>query len=295
MQSETNNIEAAISEQIHTVVCYDNYLLRYRVWSSTEQSAATVVLLSGMMSHSAWFRESSELMARVGLKVVGADRRGSGLNEEGRGDAPSRCALVSDLHAIIEQERGARPVYVAGWCWGALIAVCACLDSEAPLDGLILLAPGIFPSQQIKHIAQREIRAYADTDPHVLCLPSPISSEMFSDLPLVRRFIESDPLAQRRFTSNFFSISLEMSRIAAVRMNQLNIPVLLLLASTDRTIDREQTLKALQRVRKPIAVSTIECNHAMQLEAPMQVSTQISRWLMRQAIPLDISKESTRS
>jgi alpha-beta hydrolase superfamily lysophospholipase len=291
MQRKTNNCEVAFAEHIHTVVCDDGCLLRYRVWSATEHSVASVILLSGMMSHSAWFRQPSELMSRVGLKVVGADRRGSGLNEKGRGDAPSRSALVSDLHRIIERERGTRPVYVAGWCWGALIAMCACLDSKASLNGLILLAPGIFPSQQIKSFAQREVRAYPDADPHVPCLHSPISSEMFSDRPQVRRFIECDPLAQRLFTSNFFSISSEMSRIAAIRMNQLNLPVLLLLASNDKTIDRDQTLKALQRLRSPVAVSTIDCNHGMQFEAPMLVSAQISHWLMKQGILLDISME----
>ena len=58
------------------------------------------------------------------MKLVGADRRGSGANEAARGDAPSSKVLIDDACRMIERERlSDRPLYLVGWCWGAVLAM----------------------------------------------------------------------------------------------------------------------------------------------------------------------------
>src|SRR5262249_55664286 len=60
-----------------TIAAHDGYSLTYRAWPpSPAPRRATVVLLNGVMSHSAWFAPLAERLAAAGFHVVGADRRG---------------------------------------------------------------------------------------------------------------------------------------------------------------------------------------------------------------------------
>lgn len=268
----------AATECLRTLRCGDGYPLAYRTWHAHENPLATFVIANGMMSHSLWFRELAQRLVEFRLHVVGADRRGSGLNSGRRGDAPSRPALLDDLRRILDQERNGAPVYLAGWCWGALLTVNAALEVPDRISGLVLLAPGIFPSRNVIHAAGRASIGSLHEHPDVACLQSPVSEAMFSDLQRIRTFIAEDDLAQRTFTPRFFRISREMSLIAAARLSQLSMPVLLLLASDDETVDNRQTSQAFCRV-PDVTMMTAQCHHAMQLEIPQDIAVQVARWI----------------
>jgi acylglycerol lipase len=272
--------DAASAEYLNTVVCEDGYCLRYRFWPTPGSAVGTIVLVNGMMSHSGWFRNLALPLTSLRLDVVGADRRGSGLNERDRGDAPSRQMLVSDLQRIIERENRGVPIYVVGWCWGALPAVNLALELGQQLSGLVLLAPGLFPSQQIKRAAQAYLIASKYTDTHSPLLRIPLTEEMFSNRADVRDFIRNDCLAQRTFTARFFRIASEMSLIATARLPQLTEPLLLLLAANDETVDNEQTLRAVQGLRRTaVTIAMLACHHGMQFEIPQEIVAHISQWL----------------
>jgi len=261
-------------------VCEDGYDLQYRRWSASQSPVATLVLLNGMMSHSGWFGELAHLLTGIRLDVIGADRRGSGLNERGRGDAPSWQMLLSDLRRIVEAEERGLPIYLLGWCWGALPAVNFALEAGQRLSGLMLLAPGLFPSKQVTIIAQQELIASRHAEAHSPVLRSPLTARMFSDRASVRGFIDGDKLTQRTFTRRFFEVSSEMSLIARARFSQLKQRVLLLLAEHDETIDAEATLKAAQRLPgTAVRIATVPCHHGMQFEMPEAIVRHISQWM----------------
>ena len=92
-----SQLDSRLTEHVNTVVCEDGYRLRYRVWPARGVSAGTFVLVNGMMSHSGWFRQLARHLTELQLNVVGAGRRGSGMNQSDRGDAPSRQMLLSDF------------------------------------------------------------------------------------------------------------------------------------------------------------------------------------------------------
>lgn len=265
------------TEHITTVQCEDGYQLVYRVWPVRGERSGTVVLVNGLMSHSVWFRAVACVLRELDLHVVGADRRGSGLNQSGRGDAPSRQILVSDLHTIIGNEHRKGPLWLLGWCWGALPAVNAALELGSRLSGLILLAPGLFPAQTIRKAAKQAGDACSNSDPRSPTLASPLTCDMFSDREDIREFIIKDEFAQHAFSPRFFSISREMSIIAIARLRQLAIPVLLLMAAQDETIDMEQTINSFERVQA-VTLNVLPGHHAMQLEAPREVAARILKW-----------------
>jgi pimeloyl-ACP methyl ester carboxylesterase len=271
--------DAVSTENIHTVVCEDGYQLHYRLWAAPGATAGTMILVNGMMGHSGWCRELANLLTHLQLDVVGADRRGSGLNERGRGDLPSREMLLSDLRRVIENEDRAAPLYLLGSCWGALPAINLALELGQKLSGLVLLAPGLFPSPRItRAIREQMIAAHsAATDSPVL--RSPLTAEMFSDRVDIREFVCNDRFAQRQFTPRFFRVTREMSLIATVGLSQLKQRLLLLLAASDETSDNEKTLKAFQPLPSIVATAILPCHHGMQFEMPKAIVMHISLWL----------------
>jgi alpha-beta hydrolase superfamily lysophospholipase len=262
-----------------SVVCEDGYELRYRRWRAVGPAAGTIVLVNGMMSHSGWFVELAERLTALGFDVVGADRRGTGMNELNRGDAPSAQALTSDLRKIMEAEDRGLPCFLVGWSWGAVPAIHVALELGQSLNGLILLAPGLFPSSSVRQAVQEEL-ASCDLQTAIPALRSPLTPEMFSDREDFREFIRHDSLTQHTFTPRFFRVAGEMSFRAIARLSQLKAPVLLLLAGADQTADNGRTVKAFQRLPQAlVTTATLDCQHAMQFEAPDEIVANISRWL----------------
>lgn len=273
-------------EVIKAVECEDGYRLQFRAWPTQGPPAATLVLVSGAMSHSGWFRALAGMLSAAQINVVGADRRGSGLNDEDRGDARSRHLLVSDLLRIIDHEDCGAPVYLAGWCWGAVLAVNAALQFGSALKGLVLLAPGLFPSEEIKDRMRSNVAALQQhTGSESPLIASPLTEEMFTDIPTFQEFIRSDDRAVRTFTPRFLSISQTMLLIATARLTQLKLPVLLLLAAHDQTVDNELTLEKFQHLRgAKVTWATLPYNHGLQLEAPQEIARNITEWVGRQRL-----------
>jgi acylglycerol lipase len=288
---------AAISpptEVIRTVESEDGYRLQFRVWPARGLPVATLVLLTGLMSHSGWFRELAGLLAASLLNVVGADRRGSGLNLEERGDVRSRDVLLSDLRRIVDHEESGVPMYLAGWCWGAVLAVNAVLEFGDRFKGLILLAPGLFPSAQIKRaMIQADLDALEHPAAPPRMLPSPMKEEMFTDNPRFREAIAQDVLAVREFTPQFIQVSRQMQLIAAARLAQLAHPVLLMLAARDQAVDNKTTLARFQKLRNAAVTSlTLPCSHGMQFEAPREIASNINNWLARQGVSVPLHRNA---
>jgi alpha-beta hydrolase superfamily lysophospholipase len=271
-----------MNEATSTVWCTDGYELRYRVWTPSEPPACVMFLLNGLVSHSAWFRELAFFITSMGMKVVGADRRGSGINESQHGDLPSTQALLSDLDSIITKEADCGAMYIGGWCWGAAPAIHAALQWRAKLNGLVLLAPGLYPSIVLRLSTAEKLRGCADPADGASAVDSPMTEFMFSDLESVQQFIGSDSMVLRSFTLRSFNICRDLAEKAIVDLSKLTLPTLLLLAAKDRAVDNERTLDAFQRVRSlPFTTATLNCHHAMQLEVPDLIAEKLADWLSR--------------
>lgn len=241
--------------------------IRHRCWSALDPFA-TVILSTGVMSHAGWWAPIAPDLARGGLRVIGADRRGSGLNTEGRGDAPSAQVLVEDLVAVARHYPDL-PLFLAGWCWGAVLTLAAQASLEG-CAGLMLFAPGLFPTELIKARA-RTLEAKAEFGAEdAPTLESPITDDLFTDGPS-RAFIAQDPLALRRYSPRFRSVMSKLGFTAGARLRRLELPTLLVLAEEDRVTDNAATLAAfahlprLERVELPGA-------HGLMFDAPGELT-----------------------
>lgn len=271
-------------EKVLSVVATDGYCLRYRVWSGV-QPRATMVLLHGVMSHSEWLAPLAVRLASTGLNVIGADRRGSGLNRTDRGDAPSRQQLTADLHEIIKAQRVAdQPLYLLGWCWGAVLAINAALEFGPEIAGLALVAPGLFPSEIVRG-RLRQQREQLDKTPHARgrrCVDNPMKEEMFTDGPWLDNFIRKDETRIQSITPRFLGIMMKMGTVATTRLSELQHPMLVLLASRDEAVDNDRTLTAFGNLsNKSLCITVCDARHGMQFEIPDELTSHIDSWVER--------------
>jgi len=271
----------------------DGYPLKYRVWADERGGApgarGTLILLNGVMSHSLWFHPLAAPLVAAGFKIVGADRRGTGQNSTARGDAPSGKALLDDAAAIIAAERLAgRPAYLVGWCWGAVLginlAADAAMQGAGALSGLSLLAPGLFPTAELKRrmAAQERLAASSAAAEDVACLESPISEEMFTSGPALNRFIKPDAQRLAAFTPRFHAIMAKLGMGARLKLPKLALPIQLILASDDAATDNLETERGFTGMTGGRVVAQyIDGAHGLQFDAPDALARAIVEWTER--------------
>jgi alpha-beta hydrolase superfamily lysophospholipase len=239
------------------------------------------------MSHSLWFHPLTSALVGAGIKVVGADRRGSGLNTRARGDAPSAKALVDDVLTIIARERAPnRPLHLAGWCWGAVLAINVCAELRDDVASLVLLAPGLFPTRELKERAAAEeeaARTRGALDPAEPCLASPIAEEMFTSGPALADFIRTDPHRLTAYSSRFAAVMAKLGMGARLKLPGLaaRLPLLLVLASDDRATDNEATEHGLLHLTENrVTVERVKSAHGIQFDAPDELALGLITWIV---------------
>src|SRR5947208_9763011 len=96
----------------------DGYRWHYRQYLPDGPPRAHVVCIHGIQSHGGWYEHSCERLRGAGFAVSFIDRRGSGLNEADRGDAPGFRRLLDDLAEFLLQPLpGAPPLFLMAISW----------------------------------------------------------------------------------------------------------------------------------------------------------------------------------
>jgi alpha-beta hydrolase superfamily lysophospholipase len=263
---------------LRSIECADGYILRYRTWSPAGAPHATFVLLNGVMSHSGWFQPLADHVVARGVKLVGADRRGTGLNERARGDAPSAAMVIDDVLRIIDAERlDGLPVHLAGWCWGAVLAVNVAAAREGDLASLVLLTPGLYPSEAVTlAIKNHDVLARSPTGAAYLDVSIP--EEMFTRGSYLA-FIADDELRGREVSVRFHRIMRKLAMGAGLRIGKLELPILLVLAQADEATDNARTRQEFELLnRSQVTIEVIDGAHGLQFENPAKLAHVLAAW-----------------
>lgn len=255
----------------------DGYRLRYRVWPDPPSPRADVILLNGVMSNSAWFAPLVPALRDAGLRLVGADRRGSACNEEGRGDAPSAKQLVDDVLAIVEAEHAPeRPLLLVGWCWGASLALAVSQELGPRLRGLVLVTPGMFVTSAVQRAMADQRDVLQTASPEDPVVRSPILETYFTAGPALKDFILRDPHRVTTMTPRLVEVSARLSSAAVMRLRKQTVPILLVLAEDEQATDNEATLRAFGRLSPTQWQSvTVPGKHGVQFDAPDRTAAAI--------------------
>jgi alpha-beta hydrolase superfamily lysophospholipase len=282
--------DAPLPYRIEKHTASDGYCWRYRhypVPGGVPGPRADVVLIHGIQSHAGWYEYSCTALSRAGFAVSFLDRRGSGLNEQDRGDAPGFRRLLDDLAEFLRglrQQHPGRKTFLAAVSWGGKLG--AALQRRHPglVDGLALLGPGFFPRVGPSRRERLAILWSRLVEPRRL-FPVPLNDpELFTASPEWQRFIRDDPLGLRQATARLLVESVRLDGYLRFVPSHVRVPVLLMLAEHDRIIDNAPTRRFVERFASADkeVIEYPGAHHTLEFEPdPDRFVGDLRRWLER--------------
>ncbi|MGZ5440796.1 MAG: alpha/beta fold hydrolase [Thermoanaerobaculia bacterium] len=265
-------------ETIRECTTPDGYRLQYRSWQ-TGQSDTLVVTLHGILTHSGWFGEVGDDLLARGIHTIGHDRRGSGLNDEARGDVSGPEQLVGDLAALIATQRARYSrIVLLGWCLGSCIALHHLLQNEDGGEGLILMSPDIFEC----HLDEKVRATFSDPKWDTRVMPRlrvPINVEIYTTSHYLETFIKRDALKLKEFTPRFLRASMRLKEDLETHFAAFTKPSLLLLAGRDQIIDNEKTRALYAHIGSASPeIVELDSDHGLMFDAREELVATIARF-----------------
>jgi alpha-beta hydrolase superfamily lysophospholipase len=264
----------AIEEQIQQITYNDGYRGTFRFWPGGRRGS--VLYTHGIQSHGLWFVQSAQTLAQAGFNVLLADRRGSGLNEQDRGDVADFHRWLTDQTELVDwlmRTTGDRRVNLVGVSWGGKLVMGLAKMIPEKIASLTLIAPGIFPSVDVSIIQKFRI-AGAVIGRRKTRFPIPLDApELFTGNPLRQAFIRDDSLKLTHVTGNFLYQSRRFDNFVRTIPNRLTMPMKLFLAGNEQIIDNIKTLNYYRGLRttgiKELAFYPQAC-HTLEFEQDNQ-------------------------
>jgi alpha-beta hydrolase superfamily lysophospholipase len=262
----------------------DGYRWRYRRYVSAEPIKARIIGVHGIQSHGGWYEGSCRYLSEAGFQVCFLDRRGAGMNQESRGDAPGFRRLLDDVAEFLQAEVQGHdpdiPTFLMAISWSGKLAVALERRHPGLVQGVALLCPGFFAKVR-PPIGQRLGIVLARLFSPAKLFPVPLNDpELFTANPRWQKFIQEDTLGLRQATARLLVESVRLG--AYVRMTSLRIPMLLLLAGNDRIIDNARTRRFVENFsstdKKIIEYSG--AHHTLEFEPNAEVYLRdLQNWL----------------
>lgn len=274
-----------IQEELGTIDVFtasDGYPLHYRHYlPQADRPRGQVLMIHGIQSHGGWYVNSCEHLARAGWEVFFLDRRGSGLNEKARGDAPSYRRLLADIDEFQSANCASKPFLMA-ISWGGKLAVALEHLRPTMLAGMILVGPG-FCSRMRPTLGEKVgiglARVFWPWKQFWIPLAVP---DLFTATPEWREYIRDDPLSLRKATARLLVESVRLDRLMKRAHASIRLPVLLLLSGRDLIIDVKQT-RAYVELFPTYDLRVIEypqAHHTLEFEPdPLPYFRDVERWL----------------
>lgn len=243
--------ENAPADSLDTVRVSDGYRLHLRRWAPEGKARGRIVAVHGIQSHSGWYGWSCAKLAEAGWEVWFADRRGSGMNEERRGHAPSAQRLIDDVRELlvhVSSQAPQLPTVLLSMSWGGKLALAVAALETARLSGLALLYPAIRP--QVRPSWWQDVllswcrqRGYVNG-----LMPVPLDDPaLFTSDPAFQERLRNDPLALHQVTRGFLMASRDLDGRIEAAPSAITCPVLVMLAGRDRIIDNSAVRKFAAR------------------------------------------------
>jgi alpha-beta hydrolase superfamily lysophospholipase len=278
--------ESPASHFVEAFEAGDGYVWRYRRYPA-ESPRGHVVCLHGIQSHGGWYDDSCTRLSQAGYHVSFLDRRGSGLNERDRGDAPSFRRLIDDVAEFLRGLQPGRsdcPVSLLGISWGGKTATALLRRHPGLVDGLALLCPGFIPQvrpplgQRLRILTARVVAPRRR-------FPIPLNDpELFTATPRWQEFIRNDPLALREATARLLVESVRLDAFLRFVPRFVTVPVLLMSAGRDRIIHNQRTRAFVERFATTDreVVEYPEAHHTLEFEPdPTRFVGDLLAWLHR--------------
>lgn len=226
----------------------DGYSWHHRRYSPAS-ARAHVVFVHGIQSHGGWYVHSCSRLAEAGFSVSFLDRRGAGLNQRDRGDAPNFRRLIDDIAEYLQSCRNeAGPLFLTGISWGGKLAAALPCRFPGLIDGLLLLSPGLRPIVGMTWRERLGIGWSRLFSPRRLFKVPLNEPELFTATPRWQQFVHDDPLRLHRATARLLIESVRLDGYLRWKAKHISVPVLLMLAEHDRIINNARTRRFVEQL-----------------------------------------------
>lgn len=255
---------------VHEIIAPDGYVLKTRVFEPAVPYKCTIICLHGIQSHCGWYVESSRRLAEAGYRVIFSDRRGSGLNEQARGDMQSARQLITDIEAVHSYFNSPSNVVVLSISWGAKLAFVMCAENYPWISKMVFITPGILSRLGFGFFKKTAVVKNLILNHGKKYMPIPIPGpEYFSKYKKWQDYIAGDKYALTECTARFFLNTSKIDRQIAKIKQIFQIPSLLLLAQNDRIIYNGRTKNLFRKYfvnEKLVIKEYAGCEHTLEFD-----------------------------
>ena len=269
----------------------DGFELHLHDWPA-EQAKLTVMLLHGYGEHAGRYKHVAEHLNAQDIAMIGADLRGHGRSQGGRGYAERFEDYHRDAQALLARVQQAEtPVALMGHSMGGLVALHWLLSGEnnpaQHFKGLVLSSPFMGLNDSASRIEVAAGKLLSKVLPKI-SLPAPHKGKDVCRDPEIGAEYDQDPLNNRGVNARWFTAALDGMRLAHGRASELALPTLMLYGGADKVV----SVSANDRLASSLGMSdkTVErlegYFHEIMNEAKPerdQVLKKISDWLLERA------------
>jgi len=241
-------------DQIGHFTASDGYAFAYRYWAPRSDERGVLVVLHGIQSHSNWYRYSSLILAEAGYHVYFLDRRGAGINQEKRGDAPHADRLINDVVQFSRtlKKKHQLPLTLKAVSWGGILAGAILHRHPQLFQRLMLLYPGIFARIQPKVYQRWGLNLAGLSETPSKYVKVPLSDPaLFTAQPEWQEFIRQDEQKLEEVTLSFLIATQQLKQAAQQAAGSIRIPALGMLAGKDRIINNTLTQEFFSEIATP--------------------------------------------
>lgn len=218
--------------------------LHYRAWE-TARPAAALMVLHGLGEHSGRYESLARTMCAYGFSTYALDLRGHGSSEGRRGHARSFEHILQDVDRFRREVQGLidpeTPLFLVGHSMGGLIALRYLEEFEAPFRGAVVISPWLATALPIPRWKSLLASAMTKVLPALPFAAGIQAEDLTSDASIVRAY-RDDPLVHDTITPRLFTEISHSMGLAMQRAERIRVPMLLLLAGSDRLVDTERSL-----------------------------------------------------
>ncbi|MEM6776477.1 MAG: alpha/beta fold hydrolase [Planctomycetota bacterium] len=273
--------------QIGITLGGDGTPLKYRRWQHASPKCH-VVMVHGVISHGGWYVQSCDRLHAAGFGVDFLDRRGSGLNEEDRGDVDRFETWIDDLRAHVASLRQRSPnvpIVLFGISWGGKLA-CEFVKRHPDLvASLALICPGLFAKQFPSAMKHRVLAGLKAIGLGSLTFPIPLRDPaLFTNVQRWQSYVRDDERTLRRVTVRFALADRDLTRLACAHPERIRVPTWLALAGRDRIIKNEPVRRYVDKINHPVRLTTMypESAHTFEFDPdPTGYVNDCIEWIER--------------
>ncbi len=284
----------------------DGYELPLHRWLPESDPEAVVLALHGFNDYGGAFSILSGRINGLGMALYSYDQRGFGATEP-RGIWPSQERLVNDARVasqLLKERYPDVPLYLMGKSMGGGITILALTsDDPPPVDGSILIAPGVWGRDIMPWYQQFGLWAGENMLPGLelsVELAHLLGHDQTDDLA-VREAMNENPYVERSPRADTISGVGELMTNALKASNQVSGPMLILYGDQDEVIPPEPFCQFLDRLPDAdsagwrMALYPGGYHMLTRYSESEQVHDDIEAWLKKSSAPLPSGHEVWRT